>query len=116
MFKKEDLKRRLCLKFCPYYKPDKNQELACMGYYVVEDLFKKGNRIIFRKMRRNAREEIKEKLKKEMCIYCPFYESDCDFIQQEGYFSPCGGFILLGILLESNLISFDDIIRSVNKA
>ncbi len=112
MVEKKDLKKRLCLKFCQYYKPDKNQELACMGYYVVEDLFKKGHKIIFRKKGKITCIKIKERLKKEMCFYCPFYRSDCDFVQQNDMSYPCGGFLLLVNLLESKSISFDDIIKS----
>lgn len=111
MLIRKNLRKRLCLKFCPYYKPDRNQELACMGYNVVENLFKKGHKIIFRKKGKITCIKTKEKLKQEMCLYCPFYESDCDFVQQTDVSSPCGGFLLLVQLLESKLISFDDIIK-----
>ncbi len=111
MLKRKDLKKILCLKFCPYYKPNKNQELACMGYYVVEDLLKKGHKIVFRKFGKTFSIKTKKRLKEKICICCPFYEKDCDFIQQEDDYSPCGGFILLGHLLESKSISLDDIVK-----
>lgn len=112
MLVKKDLKKILCPQFCPYYKPNKNQELACMGYYVVESLLKKGHKVIFRKTGKTFCTKTKEKLKEKICTCCPFYERDCDFIQQKNNSSPCGGFILLGHLLESKTISFDDIINA----
>ena len=68
-----------------------------------------------------------------MCIACPFYENDCDFIiksslspfskggqggiinskeglsDKEKHPPPCGGFMLLGHLLRKKIIGIDDI-------
>jgi hypothetical protein len=110
--KEIDLKNLLCLNFCAYYKPAKSDELACLSYLVVEHLLKKGKKIIFEKSERILVPETKDKLIKRMCISCPFYEKDCDFILHNGDSPPCGGFILLGQLLESDTISIDDIVRN----
>jgi hypothetical protein len=112
--KEIDLKKQLCMKFCPYYKPAKNQELACMGYLVVKRFLKKGHKIIFENLGKILSSETKEKLTGNICILCPFYEKDCDFISHRGDSPPCGGFTLLGQLLESEVITIDDIIRNIN--
>ncbi len=98
--------KKLCKKFCPYYKPSKNNELACMGSIVVERLLNKNGNIPFDKPEK-LDDVTGKKLAQTMCPACPFYESDCDFVQSG--LAPCGGFILLGNLLEKNTISIDDI-------
>lgn len=115
MATRKDLEKKLCLKFCTYYKPNKKNEFACMGYHVIKQLLKKGYKIIFTDTKKTIYRKTEELLAKRMCIYCSFYKNDCDFIQQKYASDPCGGFILLGQLLESKLISFDDIVRNVKK-
>ena len=126
----DEIKKELCQKFCPYYKPLKKDELACMGFLVVERLLKKGEKILFDKSKKKLDAVTQEILIQNMCIACLFYENDCDFIvksphppftkgriidSKEGFSDneehppPCGGFILLGHLLEKNIISIDDI-------
>jgi hypothetical protein len=104
-----NLDERLCLNFCPYYKPSKNDELACMGFLVVETLIERGKKITFDTSEKKLNAVTEETLMQNMCIDCPFYEDDCDFIQQKEKSLPCGGFTLLGNLLEANIIGIDDI-------
>ncbi len=106
-----NLEEKLCLNFCPYYKPGKMNELACMGFLVLERLLKKGKEIPFDKSAKILNGITEETLVQNMCVFCPFYESDCDFIQKEEKALPCGGFILLGHLLETKIIAIDDIIN-----
>jgi hypothetical protein len=40
------LVKTLCLKHCSYYKPGKNEELACRGFHVVERLMQSGRTIL----------------------------------------------------------------------
>ena len=127
------LVENLCVNFCPYYKPLKKDELACIGFVVIERLLKKGKKISFDKPKKKLDNVTQEILIQNMCIACPFYENDCDFIiksphppftkgrqggtidskeglsDKEKYPPPCGGLILLGHLLEKNIISIDDI-------
>ncbi len=104
-----NLDERLCLNFCPYYKPAKNDKLACMGFLVVETLIERGGEITFDASKKKLNAVTEEKLMQNLCIVCPFYEDDCDFIQQKEKSLPCGGFTLLGNLLEANIIGIDDI-------
>jgi len=105
----DEIKKELCQKFCPYYKPSKNDELACMGFFVVERLLKKGKKILFDRSKKKLDAVTQEILIQNMCTACPFYENDCDFVRQKEESLPCGGLILLGHLLEKNIISIDDI-------
>ena len=108
------MEKRLCKNFCPYYKPSKDKGLACKGFSVIEKLLKGGKNISFQKSEKIPGREIKEMLVQTMCITCPFYENDCDFIQQRKNAPPCGGFLLLGQLLESDSITIDDIIKNIS--
>ena len=98
--------KKLCQEFCPYYKPSKNNELACMGSIVVERLLNKNGNIPFDKPEK-LDIVTEKKLAQTLCPPCPFYENDCDFVQSG--LAPCGGFILLGNLLGKKTISIDDI-------
>ena len=99
-----------------------------MGFLVLKRLLKKGKKIPFDRSKKKLDGVIKDILIRNMCIACPFCENDCDFIIRSLTFTkggiidgkeglsdteehppPCGGFILLGHLLEKNIINIDDI-------
>lgn len=105
------LEKRLCNIFCPYYKPSKDNALFCRGFSVVEKLLQEGKKINFLKSEGVLDRATEEMLVHNMCFTCPFYEEDCDFIRHRKNFPPCGGFTMLGQLLESDTITIDDIIR-----
>jgi len=109
MIKTMDLIQNLCWNFCSYYKPAKKEELACRGFVVVKRLKEMGKQIQFEKSDRRPAPLTGEDLRKVLCQTCPFYESDCDYILQEGEARPCGGFIFLGLLLEDGIIGIDDV-------
>jgi hypothetical protein len=106
---KEYVKKNLCPNFCAYYKPLKKEDLACLGLLIIERLMEKGKNISFDRVSSPLRTATGEKLIRDMCTKCPFYADDCDFVQQSEGVSPCGGFLLLGHLLERHIISIDDI-------
>ena len=103
------LREMLCLQFCPYYKPSKNEELACKGFLVVEGLIKEGKEIPFIKSDKLLEADTEKILRENLCVACPFNESDCDFAQQKDGAPPCGGFSLLGILIEASVLTIDNI-------
>jgi hypothetical protein len=128
------MKNSLCKKYCPYYKPARDESLACLGFLVIERLISQGVTIISEKTGRTIDFADSERLFKNMCVRCSFYENDCDFAMVsrshresdsvssalptggEKQFSgkdnipfPCGGFTLLGYLLGENIINIDDI-------
>jgi hypothetical protein len=106
---RNNLQRNLCQEFCFYYKPSKKEKIACKGFLVIEKLLKKGRKIPFDKTDEKPGDAIQGELIRGMCIACPFYENDCDFVEKKKDAHPCGGFMLLANLLEKNIISIDDI-------
>ncbi len=108
-----ELERKVCEKFCSYYKSSKNIELSCRGLSVVERLREDGKDITLEKSDKVLNVDTEKVLIKYICTTCPYYEKDCDFIQYQGTNPSCGGFILLGQLLESDKITLDDIMRCI---
>ncbi len=105
---KDNLKD-LCSNYCSYFKPLKDEDLACRGFAVVQVLIEGGQEISFQKTDKRPSPETKEGLREVLCPACPFYADDCDFILQEGKAMPCGGFIFLCLLLDKEVISIDDV-------
>lgn len=95
------------MRFCSYYKPGRNEELACQGYLVLERLAVRGIPISRAKggPRDRAGEEL---LVRTLCMACPFHERDCDFMENSSL-PPCGGFLLLAQLLAEKDISIEDV-------
>jgi hypothetical protein len=106
---KGNLQEILCKQFCRYYKPAGTENLACKGFLVIEAFMKKGKKIPFQKTETQLCPQTEGTLIGTLCITCPFYENDCDFVRQKKDCSPCGGFTLLRSLLGKNIISIDDI-------
>ena len=104
-----DLVKNLCGRFCSYYKPSKEEELACRGFVVVKRLIEMGKQIPVEKSDKRPGPLTGDDLRKILCPTCPFYGSDCDYILQEGDAMPCGGFIFLGLLIERGMICIDDL-------
>jgi hypothetical protein len=104
---KSYLKQAVCLQFCSYYKPGRNEELACQGYLVLERIAVQGIPINGTKAepRDRAGEEV---LVRTLCVACPFHEQACDFMENNAL-PPCGGFLLLAQLLAAKDISIEDV-------
>ena len=101
----------LCRNFCRYYKPGKNEELACQGFVVVHRLIEKGRQLSQKKPRSISAPDAAtiEGLKGRVCAACSFREADCDFILSGGTASPCGGYMLLFHLLGSGDLTLDEL-------
>ncbi|MBM4136417.1 MAG: hypothetical protein FJ241_06245 [Nitrospira sp.] len=82
------LQKRLCQNFCPYYKPSKNEELACRGFLVVERLIKNGKELHFESSHKRLNELTEGKLLQHMCPACTFYKHDCDFVKNKQQSNP----------------------------
>jgi len=109
--KKEKADTMLCRNFCRYYKPGKNEELACQGFVAVHRLISKGRQLSQKKPRITAVLDARtvEGLKERICAVCSFHEADCDFILSGGTASPCGGYALLFHLLGSGGVTLEEI-------
>jgi hypothetical protein len=127
VMKNKALSRGLCKAYCQFYKPAKDEDLACMGFIVAERLFERGLPVLSHALPGPPAEtaeiglplpETIVMLIARICRVCPFFESDCDFIdfhkrgavnvQQPGAI-PCGGFLFLGRLIDKKLIDIKDI-------
>lgn len=104
----QPLKQTLCLNYCVYFKPGKDEGLACRGYVVVEKLMRSGKVIAFERSGKKPDVATNESLVQKMCMICDFHEHDCDFMQDRRS-PPCGGFVLLLKLLSSETITLEDI-------
>ena len=104
-----NLEERLCKRFCFYYKPTKDETLACRGFLEVRRLAGKGGQFFFGDRRPSVSRETAKALKKKMCTECQFFKEDCDFILEGDKAYPCGGFLLLGQLVDDGAISIDDV-------
>jgi len=104
---KPDLTQMVCLRLCSYYKPGRNEELACQGYLVLERLALQGVSM------RGAKAEPRDRngdefLVRTLCMACSFQKHDCDFMENKTL-PPCGGFLLLAQLLATKDISIEDV-------
>jgi hypothetical protein len=102
------LEKTLCSKYCAYYKPGKNDALACRGYVVVERLLHEGKNVSLDCRVREFDPVAVALIISTMCPACDFYAQDCDFMQDRAA-QPCGGFVLLAQILGSGVITIEDI-------
>lgn len=102
------LERSLCERYCVYFKPGKNEELACRGYVVVEQLLDQKKIVLPVAGGRAFDPHKAELLIQSLCASCDFRENDCDFMADRAA-SPCGGFLLLAQLIERGSIAVDNI-------
>ncbi|TAL25608.1 MAG: hypothetical protein EPN94_04900 [Nitrospirae bacterium] len=105
---KKELEATLCLNYCPYYKPFKDEGLACNGFTIVERLMARGRDIPFGSPAGDVSSDTKKALVRDICNACPFYIRDCDFTAGKEDTQPCGGFSFLGHLLDAKIITLDD--------
>jgi len=102
------IEQALCSRFCAYYKPGKNEELACQGYAVVERLIQADRVIPFERDVEVPRQALNEALVQRMCMVCEFHEHDCDYMQDRTA-PACGGFVLIAQLLATNALKIEEV-------
>jgi hypothetical protein len=97
-----------------FFKEGKKEDMFCRGAVVVETLA--GNdRIDPEKISRYKKvlglwNKHKKYLETYVCSKCSFREQDCDFQSENppDDSEPCGGFVLLSLLKENNMIDGSD--------
>ncbi len=72
-------------------------------------LLRKGREICFDGRNKPVCPETPKELMNKMCPVCEFYREDCDFIVNMMNASPCGGFSLIGQLIDEGSIAVDDL-------
>ncbi|HTP05989.1 MAG TPA: hypothetical protein VMM54_12640 [Nitrospirota bacterium] len=107
------LVKTLCLKYCSYYKPSKNEELACRGFRVVERFMQSGRTIVMENPGVSVDKQVMDQLVQSLCSVCTFHEYDCDYFQDR-VSHPCGGFVLLSQLLGSGKITIAEIKQDIS--
>lgn len=104
-------RQTLCLKFCSYFKPGKNEELACRGFLVVEQLSRSGKAGVFDNLNLEIDLSTADTIIQKICTNCDFFEQDCDFMQDRAA-PPCGGMVVLTQLLKTSRVSLEDIVTT----
>ena len=101
------------MPYCAYYKPGRNEELACQGFVVVQQLIDGGTSIALEGPAQPVTHpgDMADALRDRMCPGCPFYEGDCDFILTGGSAPSCGGFTLLLHLLGAGSITIENVTK-----
>lgn len=108
---KKDLEQVLCPGFCSYYRPGKDEELACRGFSVIWQLVADGRDISFIRAGQPPSPDVEELLRRELCSSCPYEEQDCDFAEGKDDAPPCGGFLCLAEGILRGEIPVDDIMK-----
>ena len=108
MKKNAALVQTLCLPYCHYYKPGRNEELLCRGAVVIERLIESGRDLSLEETGQETGREVQELVTRLVCGACGFREQDCDFAQDRTA-RPCGGFELVSGLLIAGVIAIEDI-------
>jgi hypothetical protein len=76
----------------------------------VQRLIEGGRKLSLKKRGSSAtKPATAQALRENVCRACSFRASDCDFILTEGKAAPCGGFVLLSLLLAEGEITLEDI-------
>jgi len=110
---KKDIKDFVCKPFCSFYREGVKEELICNGARLVEILIKKGalTPLKFSGIELGSSLSAGEyaQLEEIVCRPCPFLADGCDFrsaappVDAE----PCGGFILLALLVGKDVVSIE---------
>ena len=104
-----ELRKNVCERFCSYYKPGRSGESACLGFLVIKDLAGKNSRIEIPPPGTGQPEAAADR---EMCEYCGYRAGDCDFAAGITGAPPCGGFILIELLLQKRILTAAEVLDS----
>lgn len=101
----------LCRSFCTYYKPDRNEDLACQGFVVVQRIIESGKALPQERPAETRSPDARSRraLETRVCGRCSFREQDCDYAATGGEAPACGGFQLLAHLLATGELTPDEI-------
>lgn len=106
---KPRLKTYICRPYCIFFREGEKEEMACYGAQVLAGLVRQGlvvpGQIRFPK-NPDLWETHRALLERYVCSHCPFRAEDCDFQSgdPEPDLEPCGGYIVLSLLVENRLI------------
>jgi hypothetical protein len=111
---KIDFKDYVCRPYCSFFKDGQKEEMACRGAQVIENLAAQGqiDPDTLPRFEKDGRlwKNYKKIFAKYICASCAFRSEDCDFMSEsfetnnEKTIEPCGGFILLALMIENDFI------------
>lgn len=115
---KKDIKDYICRPFCSFYREGVKEELICRGARDVGNLVERGV-LRVSELPREKRDFSSPALRNgvletTVCRKCAFREEDCDFQAEKSPLDaePCGGYILLFLLMGNGGISIDELTES----
>jgi hypothetical protein len=117
---KLELSRKVCAENCFFYKPGKDERLACKGFAVLEKLLEKEQTVPDCEGNIHLTDETVRILFQTICARCLFFAEDCDFAAagrdvgpagQGSGLNPCGGFLFLGYCLERDFMNIQAVSR-----
>jgi hypothetical protein len=113
---KRDIKQYICRPFCSFYREGVKEELICYGARLIENLLQQGVVRVTElpgdghgfSLVCAAQESF---LDNAVCALCAFRREDCDFRSQPrpADAEPCGGYILIDLLLQKGVLSPADL-------
>jgi hypothetical protein len=115
---KKDIEEYICRPYCTFYREGVKEELICRGAQVVENLLRHGviriTALSVEGYGFPAASADEAFLEDTVCSLCAFRRDDCDFQSQESPpdAEPCGGYILVNLLLRKGDISLADLTES----
>ncbi len=105
-------RENICARFCSYYKPGKSGESACLGFLVIQDLAGRGCRI---EIPPSGTGQYDGAADCELGEYCGYRAADCDFAAGVRGAPPCGGLIVVRLLLGSGIITASEVWDSARR-
>ncbi len=111
---KSNIKDIICRPYCVFYKEGEKEELECQGALLVEGLLNTG-RLHAGEIPGDKKNPIlwenRDNILEAVCNICPFKKEDCDYQSENrpAGCEPCGGYILLSILITNGIIKPEDI-------
>lgn len=117
---KNEIKDYICRPFCSFFREGVKEELICRGAEKVGALVESG--LLHVAALPGGKEDFSSPalrdggLESAVCRGCAFREEDCDFQTEKSPpdAEPCGGYILLFMLMENGVISIDDLTESTD--
>lgn len=100
---------QLCAGHCAFYRADKDEELACQGFIVLQKLLELRHEIPAVVEKRSLQQDTEDELFRSVCTTCPFFAGDCDYSEwrtgvsselPQKDINPCGGFLFLGYCID----------------
>lgn len=110
---------QLCAEHCAFYRPDKEEDLACHGFVVLLKLLELRKEVPASVAKSRLIQGTEDDLFRSLCLTCSFFKGDCDYAswkrgdssdQMREEVHPCGGFLFLGYCIDHGSLD----IRTIN--